>query len=560
MNHFEFSTMSEHTETTESSDVQSGLNRRRFLHLTGATGVAFGLAGCAGSGGDGGSTTTEQQKTQTTSSGSGGSNKLIWGHSEVTQKLDVHIIQTAASSRFLNNIHQTLVGLTNKLEVSSKADIQDPGLAKNWEISDDRKQYTFTLRDGVKFHDGSTLTSADVKYSFDRIRNPDLGARYKGIIDHFEEVKTPDDKTVVIDLGDERYNPILRQLAFLGTAIIPEGSGSKQGKNPIGTGPFKFESRQQGNKSILKAHDEYWGNGPYIDTVEERTVTDPDTRLTGVQEGSYDFINDIPLDNMKDVINNQEDNLQTSTWRPLAFNHIYFHTGQAPFDNLKWREAIVYAIDKQQLVDGALFGQGTPIQSPSYPNSPYRNNNLEPRPQDPDKAKSLIDNSEYSLEEYTPLTFKVTTNYPWHIDAATIMQQHFSQAGIDIEIQKLQWGDWLSEITNMNYRISMVNWFGGWEPAQMYRGLWHSDGGFNAFAYSSDRYDNAIEKAETAPSKKKEIEWYKKAQKILHEELPSPFLWFRDGAMAAKQSVQNIETILDPDNTAVNFSEVRLNE
>lgn len=557
-------------DSTELTDASNGIERRRLLSLVGAAGVT-GLAGCSGGGGGGGGGTTTgggttsgggstDTETTTTVAESkiqeGGT--LTWGHSEVTQKLDVHIVQTAASNRFLNNIHETLVGLNNQLEVTSAADAQKAGLAADWEISDDRKTYTFTLRDGVKFHDGSTLTSADVKYTFDRIRNPDLGARYRNIIGQVDEVKTPDEKTVVLELP-ERYNPLIRQLAFLGTAIIPEGTGDEQGDQPVGTGPFKFESRQQGNKSILKAHEDYWRDGPYVDKVIERTVTDPTSRLTGVQEGNLDYINDIPLDNMKDVVNNDSDDLRTETWRPLAFNHIYLHNDRPPFDDQNWRLALDYMIDKQALVEGALFGMGTPIETPSYPNSPYRNNDLKPRKQDFEKARSLIEKSKYSIDEQGSMTFKVTTNYPWHVDAATIMQQFFNQAGLDVEIQKMQWGDWLSEVaTNMNYRLAMVNWFGGWEPAQMYRGLFHSEGAFNSFAYASDAFDEAIEKAETAPSHEKEIEYYQEAQKVLHDEIPSPFLWFRDGAMASKQAMHGLGSLLSPDNTAIDLGQAWL--
>ncbi|TKX84891.1 ABC transporter substrate-binding protein, partial [Halorubrum sp. SS5] len=113
---------------------------------------------------------------------------------------------------------------------------------------------------------------------------------------------------------------------------------------------------------------------------------------------------------------------------------------------------------------------------------------------------------------------------------------------------------------NMDYRMAMVNWFGGWEPAQMYRGLFHSEGSFNSFAYASDDFDAAIENAESAPSEEEEVEYYREAQRVLHEEVPSPMLWFRDGAMGATPSVGGLDTVLAPNNTEVNFSESWLDE
>ena len=538
---------------TDEQHTDGRTARRRFLAGMGATTLA-GVAGCLGGGGE---------PTETSGSGGGDGDPteggtLVWGHSEVTQELDIHIVQTAASSRFLNNVHETLVGLNSELEVTSEPDVVRPGLAADWEINDDRTEYTFTLREDVSFHDGSTLTSADVAYSIDRITDPDLGARYSGVFAQLNEVRTPDERTVVLEMN-ERYNPLIRQLAFTGTAIVPEDSGDQQGSEPVGTGPFVFESRQQGNRAELSGFDDYWGTGPYLDTLEERTVTDPDTRLTGVQEGQYDYINDVPLDNMQDVLD--DDSLATSTWRPLSMNHIYFHNDRAPFDSVEWRKAIDYAIDKEELVEGALFGQGAATETPSFPNSPYRNDDLEPRGQDFEQARSLIDSSPYDIDEFAPLEFKVTTNYPWHVTAATIMEQQFSEMGLEIEIQELQWGDWLSQVTaNLDYRMAMVNWFGGWEPAQMYRGLFHSEGSFNSFAYASDSFDTAIENAETAGSREEEISAYQEAQRVLHEEAPSPTLWFRDGAMAGTPAVGGIDTILDPNNTEVNFAEAFLDE
>ena len=549
----------------EPTDANGRIDRRRFLVATGLAGVGTTLAGCTGGGngssgsnGDGGDGTDGGSVGPTGDPQSGGT--LIWGHSEVTQELDVHLAQTAASTRFLNNVHETLVGLTAELEVSSDTGITRPGLASDWSISDDRTEYTFTLRDGVTFHDGSDLTSSDVRYTFERIMDPDVGARYSGVLTAVESIETPDDSTIVLQMS-ERYNPLLRQLAFTGTAIIPEGSGPDQASNPVGTGPFVFESRQQGNRSQLSAFGDYWGEGPYLDALEERTMTDPDTRLTGLTDGDLDYINDIPLDDMTDYVDGANDNVQTSTWRPLAFNHMYLHNDRPPFDSVNWRRAIDFAIDKQELVEGALFGQGTTLATPSFPNSPYRNEELEPRPQDIEQARTLIEESEYGMNEFAPLEFKVTTNYPWHVTAATIMEQSFSELGLEVEIQELQWGDWLTQVTaNMDYRMAMVNWFGGWEPAQMYRGLFHSEGSFNSFAYASDDFDAAIENAESAPSEEAEVEYYREAQRVLHEEVPSPMLWFRDGAMAAEPSVGGLDTVLAPNNTEVNFSAAWLDE
>jgi peptide/nickel transport system substrate-binding protein len=454
---------------------------------------------------------------------------------------------------------EPLVGVTEDLELSSDPDAQQPGLAKDWTVSDDKMEYELTLRDGVKFHDGSDLTSADVKYSYERIMDPDVGASHNHIFKKIDTVETPDDQTVRITLG-ETYQPFLRQLTYLATVIMPEGSAGKQVEEPIGTGPFKFESRQQGDKIVMSGFDDYWNEGPYIDTLEQRSLTDPDTRLTTLQTGDVNYTNDIPLSKVQEIVGNDSDDIETRTWNPLCFAFLPMNNGEPPFDDRNFRHAIDYAIDKQELVDGALYGFGEPIESPSFPDSKYRNNNLESRKRDFELARSLIEQSAYGIDEFS-IEFKVSPNYPWHVDAATIMQQHFTQVGLDVSIQQLQWGEWLQQvIVDQNYTLAMVNWFDGWEPTYIYRNIWHSEGQFNFLNYASDQFDSTLDEASTATSEDAAGQKYNEAQSVLHEELPSLQVWFRKGAMGGKSNVKGMDTILNPNHSFVQFDRVWLEQ
>lgn len=541
------------------------LDRRHFLKASGlaSAGSMAAVAGCSGGGGDGTEepTDTEEGTPSPTEKPDeiqeGG--RLIWGHSEVTQNLDIHQTGTASTGRFLDSVYQSLVGLTGDLELSTEKDIANPGLATDWEVSDDLLTYTFTLREGVMFHDGTELTAEDVKYSYDRIANPDTGAIMQFVFGRTDSVEVEDDYTVVVNQS-EVYQPLLRQLAFSGMSIVPADSGDQLGEQPVGTGPFQFVMRQQGNKAELEAFDDYWGEGPYLDYVEERTVTDPDSRLTGIQEGDFDFINDIPLDDINSVVGNDEDDIKTETWTPLSWAFLNMNNNEAPFDDPKFRKALDFCIDKEALVEGALFGNGKPTASPSFPNSPFRNNELSPREQDFDRAEELFTGSEYNHEDLD-LTFKVTTNYPWHVDAATIMQQSFQQAGLSVEIQQLQWSDWLSQVwINRDFTLSMVNFFTFWEPAYMYTSLWSTDGSFNFRGYSSEEYDQTVADAAQVSTRDEAIPLYKEAQSIIHEDVPDIMLWFRDGTLAAKNHVYGLDTVLSPNNSELDFGRVWMDQ
>ena len=552
---------------TDNTDFDpTDIDRRRFLKATGLAGAGgmTAMAGCAGGGSD-----TEEPTDTTGGGGDGGGGEtttadpgeiqeggtLVWGHSEVTQNLDIHQTATASTGRFLNSVYDPLVGLTRDLELSTEPDVASPGLATDWEVSDDLMTYTFSLREGVTFHDGTELTAEDVKYSFDRIANPETGAIMQFVFGSTDSVEVEDDYTVVINQS-ERYQPLLRQLAFSGTSIVPADSGDTIGDEPIGTGPFQFVMRQQGNRAELEAFGDYWGEGPYLDAVEERTVTDPDSRLTGIQEGSYDLINDIPLDDINDVVGNDGDDIKTRTWSPLSWAFLNMNNTEPPFDDPDFRKAVDFCIDKQALVEGALFGNGQPTASPSFPNSAFRNDDISPRGQDFDRAAELFEQSQYDVGEFD-LTFKVTTNYPWHVDAATLMQQFFQQAGLSVEIQQLQWSDWLSQVfANGDFTLSMVNFFTFWEPAYLYTSMWTSDGSFNFRGYASDEYDQAVADAAQASGREEAIPLYQEAQSIIHEDVPDVMLWFRDGTLAAKDHVHGLDTVLSPNNSELGFGRV----
>ncbi len=201
---------------------------------------------------------------------------LIWGHSETTQNLDIHQSGTAASGRLLQNIHCTLIQPDKNLRPV-------PALAESYEISPDLLTYTFKLRPNVRFHNATTLSSADVRYSFERVRNPKTGAVSYEVFNDVDTISTPDPLTVIVKM--KRVNaPFLSRISEIGAgAIIPTDSGDKQSATPIGAGPFKFVRREFGHETELVRFDDYWEGPALIECLIEREVTEPTVRLTGLQ-------------------------------------------------------------------------------------------------------------------------------------------------------------------------------------------------------------------------------------------------------------------------------------
>ncbi|MFB6207244.1 MAG: ABC transporter substrate-binding protein [Haloglomus sp.] len=552
---------------SHSNDSHS-FDRRKFLAVAGSGVAGVGLAGCSGGGGNEGTTTSGSAGT--TSSGSGETyttasegevkkgGKLVWAHSEQMIDNDIHLTAGESSYRVLSNVHEPLVGLTRDLNLSSDKTAAQPGLAKDWEASDDLLTYTFTLREGIKDHSGKELTAEDVKYSFDRIRDPDIGANNQFIFKKIESTEAVDKYTFRFTLKN-RFRRFIAQLAFYSSSIIPKGTGPDQESNPLGYGPFKWESRSVGEKVVMTAFDDYWNAGPYVDTLEQRTATDPNARLTSVETGEADITNDVPLPQINDTVGNEDDNLKTKMWNPLCVGYILFNNTQEPFDDQKFRQAIDYAIDKQQIVDGALYGNGVPTESGLLPPSKFRNTDLERRGQDIEAAKQHFEESKYDPGEFE-LNFMVSPNYPWHVEAAKIMQQMFAQAGLTVNIEQVQWNEWFNRAFNLDYTITFVNWFEGWDPSYWLRNTLYSDGAYNMLGYESDKFDTAMDNAATADTQEKAIEYYKEAQAIRHEETPTVNVWFRKGALAAKQNTNGLATLPNPDGSLFRFEEVWLDE
>lgn len=474
---------------------------------------------------------------------------LIWGHSETTQNLDIHQTGTASTGRLLQNIHESIVTTDENLSVV-------PNLAESFSVSDDGLTYTFNLRSGVKFHDGSDLTSADVKYSFERCANPETGATNFEVFNAVDSIETPDEMTVIVKLSTINA-PFLSRLAENGAGVvIPEGSGETQGEKPTGAGPFVFVRREFGNEVELSRFDDYFDGPAYLDGIISREITEPTVRLTGLRTGELHMINDIPLDRMSEFEGN--DDYQTLAWFPLNFDFVNFNHEFEPFKDARVREAFDLMIDKETLMLGALWGQGETSASPSFPTSASYNQALEQRPQDFEKAKALLADAGYGPGDLK-VVFKVTTNYPYHVDSAQIMLEWFRAGGVDMTIEQLTWSDWLSQVwVDKDFEMTMMNFFTLWEPDFLYYSLWHSTGGFNYRKVSDPTLDAMLEEARITIDTDARMAIYKDVQKYVADNTLDIVLWFRNGTIGAQNNVMGLDTLVQPNGSELNFHKVWL--
>ena len=474
---------------------------------------------------------------------------LIWGHSETTQNLDMHQTGTASSQRVLQNIHSSIVTVDKDLKVI-------PDLAQSFEVAPDGLTYTFKLRPKVKFHDGTTMTSADVKYSFDRCRDKATGAVNFEVFNNVASIETPDDLTVVIKMNAVNA-PFLSRLAENGAGVVmPKDSGPTQGTHPMGAGPFKFVSYEIGTVVKMARHDDYWDGPSFLDAVEAREITEPTTRLTGLRTGELHMINDIPLDRVKELQGDAA--LQVKTWFPLNFDFVNLNHTFEPFQKPEVRIAFDMIIDKEALMQGALWGQGATTASPSFPTSASYNKDLKQRPQDIEGAKKMLAAAGYP-EGSLNIVFKATTNYPYHVEAAQILVEWFKAAGVNLTIVQLTWADWLSQCwVNKDYQMTMMNFFTLWEPDFLYFSVWNSTGGFNYRAIKDPVIDDLTTKARSVVDDTARADIYKQVQKQIWDQSHDIILWFRNGTIGAQTKVGGLDTVVHPNGSNLNFHKVWL--
>ena len=401
------------------------------------------------------------------------------------------------------------------------------------------------------------MTSADVKYSFERCKDPATGAVNFEVFNNVASIDTPDDLTVVINMSAVNA-PFLSRLAENGAGVVmPVDSGPQQGTTPIGAGPFKFVSYTPGVVVELERFDDYFGGPAYLDKITIREISENTTRLTGLQTGELHMINDIPADRVAEI--EGDANLQVVKWFPLNWDFVNLNQAKfEPFKDQRVRLAFDLAIDKEALLEGALWGQGAPTASPSYPTSAAYNTALTPRAQDFAQARALLEEAGYPAGTLK-VVFKATTNYPYHIEAAQILAEWMREIGVEMTIEQLTWADWLSQCwVDRDFEMSMMNFFTLWESDFLYYSLWNTEGAFNYRSISNPTIDELTTKARGIVDPMERAEVYKQVQQVIYDEVLDIILWFRNGTIAAQPNVMGLDTIVHPNGSNLNFHKVWL--
>lgn len=328
-----------------------------------------------------------------------------------------------------------------------------PALASTWEISDDGKTYTFKLRSGVKFHDGTDFNADDVKFSLDRARAADSTNAQKGLFAAIAEVTVVDPATVKVTLNEAAGN-FLFNMGWGDAVIVAPESADGNKEKPVGTGPFKFGSWAKGSAVEIVRNDDYWGDKAALSKATFRIIPDASAAIAALQSGDVDAFPNFPAPEAIPAFQSNPEFAvvigSTEGETILSINN-----KRPPFDNAMVRQAIAHAIDRKAIIDGAMFGLGTPIGTHFAPHHPaYVKETIDTYPYDPEKAKALL--AEAGFKD--GIKAKIHLPPPTYARrGGEILASQLRAVGIDLEIVPVEWKQWLEGPFKGDFDLTIVS-------------------------------------------------------------------------------------------------------
>jgi peptide/nickel transport system substrate-binding protein len=450
---------------------------------------------------------------------------LTMGYTTEPEGLDPH--RTAAASTFAvtNNIYDTLVGVTPDWQIV-------PRLAEKWVLSDDGMEITFALRDDVYFHNGRQMTAKDVEYSFNRLKD----AESPRARDYINIVKIEVLSDYEIKFTTETLDvELLKSFVYPWAAVVPEEDVANLKTKPVGTGAFILEEWVPQQHLTLRRNDNYYGDEVKIETVKLVLIPDATSMMAGFQVGNLDII---PLTGDQVTMVEGNENFKVLSEPMNAVQIMSLNTKNQYLSNEKVRQAMAMAINKEEVIEASMFGYGAKIGSHLPPTSPdyFDTNNI--IEYNPEKAKDLLKEAGYG--DGFEIDMALPKNYQLHVDAGQVIADQLGKIGIDVNIQLIEWGTWLSEVYGeKNFETTVVGHTG---ILDSYAFLSRYKSNSNDYiSLTTGEVDELLDRAlnELDEGKRKEI--YKEIQIILANKLPAIYLQTPHTMFALQKNVEGME-------------------
>jgi peptide/nickel transport system substrate-binding protein len=458
----------------------------------------------------------------------------------------------AASERVRTLMFNSLVKKDEKFDYV-------PELASNIQRADDGLSFTFTLRDGVTFHDGRAFTSADAKYTLDTV----LASTFAKATSFFQgsgaskialvkSVEAPDPHTLIIRLN-KQWTGLLPNLVPI--AMIPKDSYESQKTHPLGTGPFIFKSYDQVQQVLdLEANQNYWDGPSKIPLLRVKAISESNTMQAELQSGRVDIAplaTSLSPDAIKGL--GQNPGLAVHQFVGSNLNLLTFNTTEAPLDNVKVRQALAYAIDRESIIRDLVLNQGA-IAHSVLPEASWAYHRPQTYQFDPGKAKQLLDEAGFrdpdgdgpQMRWAKPLLFRISGSSAAARQYSGVVQNYLKNVGVPVAIETSEFNTMRQQVQNGQFQINYSQWVGGNQDPIFYHDLFATSEmatptkGLNRSRYSNPELDKILDEAANTYDHDRAAPLYAKAQEIIGRDVPVFPLWYQANMVIAKKSVGNI--------------------
>ncbi|MEA3560884.1 MAG: peptide-binding protein [Candidatus Omnitrophota bacterium] len=457
----------------------------------------------------------------------------------------------SASGNIVGLVFNGLVKYDKNIELTGD-------LSESWDILDNGLSIVFHLRKNVKWHDGEPFTARDVEFTYKKLIDPDVPTPYSGDFEKIKYLQVIDDYTIKVKYRE----PFAPALASWGMAIMPEHIlknanliNTPFSRHPVGTGPYKFKRWKSGERIDLESNHEYFEHRPWINSYIYRIIPDQATMFLELQTEGIDYMGLTPLQYKRQTGTRFfKRGFQKLKYPSFGYTYMGYNLLDEKFKDKRVRQAINYAIDKQEIVDGILLGLGRICTGPFVPESWAYNKSVEPAAYNFQKAKELLtqagwqdrDNDGWLDKDGQKFEFTIITNQAndERRRTAEIIQRKLKEIGIKVNVRVFEWAVFLNEFVNKKrFEAVLLGWSLSRDPDCF--DIWHSsktkEGEFNFVSYSNPEVDQLLEKGRRIFDEKKRAAIYRQIHRLLYQDQPCLFLYVPDALPAVHRRFKGIE-------------------
>ena len=499
--------------------------KKRLTALILAALMCTGLSAC----GSKAESPAQSAPTAPTESANKAANAVTVGIAQdLDNSLDPHKAVAAGTKEVMFNVFEGLVKPTSSGDLI-------PAVAESYTVSDDHLTYTFTLREGLQFHNGDAVTAEDVVYSLKRVAAPtETGVVQVEALSIMADVVAVDEKTVVLTLTE----PSNEFISYLTIAILP-ADYTEQDTKPVGTGPFKFVSRSAQESIVMEKFDGYWGEGAHLDKVTFRIIENAEGLLMGLQSGAIDICAHLTSTQISQL---RESEFNIEQGNMNLVQAVYLNHAAAPFDDINVRKALSCIIDPQFIIDMAFDGYGTPIGSSMYPAfGKYFDDELTTYYEHTSVAPAA-----YLAASGYPngfdMTLTVPSNYQPHIDTAQVVVELCRDFNINVTIELVEWETWVSDVyAGRNFQATLVGVDASTMTARALLERFTSTYSKNFINYNNAEYDALFAQAQACYDDAEQTALYKDMLRNLTENAANAYIQDLADLVAVRKGLTGME-------------------